>query len=173
MRINDFRAVGLVMLLAACGGAPEAEVDRQDSPQEDPEAVGIDLSAEGFPLVVHPPEGLDDPLEVTWVEEFGHLEVTAGDRFALIITEGLADIQRLKADLDRDLLRTHTVLREDADHVVYKSAFPDDPDLVFVHFYQVIDAGGSTFVVESRPEGRFDQADVDAMAQAVKAKEPA
>ena len=108
-----------------------------------------------------------DSASVAWNEEFGELRVNAGERFAISVSEEPGDIARLKADLERDMLRKHTVLEETPDQVVYRSQFPDE-DLVFVHFYRVITVGDRTFVVQDAAEGRFNEADVKRMVASVR-----
>lgn len=171
------RTIALALpLLFACGGpADNTASDAAGDPSADASATPavVDLGPWDVPLNVVPPDRPGDSLQVIWNEEFGHLEVSAGEHFTLIITEGPGDVARLKADLGRDLLRTHEVLREEPGLLVYRSAFPDDPDLVFVHAYQVLEMGDRSFVVETHPQGRFNEADVEAMVRAVVPKEAA
>ena len=101
------------------------------------------------------------------------MEVKAGDHFGLVITEEPGDIPRLKAALDRDLLRKNTLLRETPDLLTYRSEFPDDASLVFMHFYQVIKAGDRAFVVQDTEGQPFNQQDIDRMLAAVSPKPPA
>jgi hypothetical protein len=106
------------------------------------------------------------------VEEFGHYRVSAGKRFDLIITEDKGDLARLKAGFERDLLRSFSVVSETPDLIVYRLQYPDE-DIVFVHFYQVMRVGEREFVVESAPDGRFNEADIGFMAAAVRPSLPA
>jgi hypothetical protein len=167
-----------VALLAGCGsGTEQAE---KGTPAADSSALTtiapIDLAGHGLPLLLTPPDKqLTDGQEPTivWKDETGTLEARAGDHFGLVITEEPGDIPRLKAALDRDLLRKNTLLRETPDLLTYRSEFPDDPSLVFMHFYQVVRAGDRTFVVQD-VEGRpFNQQDLDRMMTAVSPKPPA
>ncbi|HMC97171.1 MAG TPA: hypothetical protein VKG92_05945 [Flavobacteriales bacterium] len=175
MKQSPFLLVFLV--LAACGdGKKEAAEQLSDTSTAGLAApTVIDLSSFDVPLMVDLGDlttlGVDSP-EVRWNEEFGRLEVNAGEHFGLIISEEPADIPRLKADLDRDMLRKNTVIAETPEELEYRSQFPDE-ELVFVHFYQVIRAGEREFVVEDRPEGRFNEADITRMASATKNKQPA
>ena len=57
--------------------------------------------------------------------------------------------------------------------MVYRSAFPDDPDLVFIHFYQVVRAGDRQFVVQDVDGLRFNEADVRTMRRSIVVKPPA
>ena len=95
----------------------------------------------GLPLLLTAPDkeltGGADP-SIIWKDETGTLAVGAGEHFGLEIREEPADIPRLKATLDRDLLRRNTVVREEPDLLVWRSEFPDDPSLVFIHFYRVL-----------------------------------
>lgn len=131
----------------------------------------FDLLAFDLPLNVAAPdeqaaEGV--ALAVRWNEERGWAEVDRGPHFQLRISEALGDdINRLKADLERDPLRKHTILSEAPDQLVYRQQFPDDPTLVFVHFLRIVPVGDRSFAVESAPDGRFNEADVVRMAAAV------
>ncbi len=132
----------------------------------------LDLHGFDMPLVVSLPEVLNPDADslygrAVWNEEFGHLRVAAGDGFGITITEDEGDIARLKADLERDMLRRNTILEETPDKIVYRSEFPDE-DLVFVHFYQVVRHNGRSFVVESMPDQRFNEAEVARMSTAVR-----
>lgn len=138
--------------------------------------TSIDLSSHDLPLLLTPPDKqLTDGQEPTivWKDETGKLEVKAGDHFGLVITEEPGDIPRLKASLDRDLVRKYTVLSESPELLTYRSEFPDDPTLVFLHFYRVVHAGERTFVVEDLDGQAYNQQDIDRMSAAVSPKPPA
>lgn len=168
------------ILLGACGDG-KADVARQTQATADSLAAGvraqsIDLSGHDLPLTLTLPDlqvlGVPEP-SVVWKDETGKLEVRAGDHFGLWITEEPADVARLKADLDRDLLKKNTVVSESPDLLVYRSEFPDDPGLVFVHFYQVVRSAGRTFVVQDIDGARFNQQDVERMSRALASDHPA
>lgn len=169
--------VALSILLASCGGGNAGTTEAQEAVDSGAVVSGtvIDLAAFDVPVTVDFGDittlGVDTP-EVRWNEEFGHLEVGAGEHFGLTITEEPADIARLKADLDRDMLRKHTVTEETPEKLVYRSQFPDE-DLVFIHFYEVVRVGEREFVIEDRAAGRFNEADIARMATAVHPKQPA
>jgi hypothetical protein len=166
-------------LLCACGDGKKDAADQmavQGDSTSTPTGAAIDLSRFELPLLLTPPDKqyLDgqEP-QIVWKEEIGKLEITAGDHFGLQITEEPADIGRLKADLDRDLLRKSTIIKETPELVIYKSEFPDDSTLVFIHFYQIVKAGDRTFVVEDTDAGkRFNEQDVERMVAAVGPKQP-
>jgi len=164
------------VLLASCGDGKKEAADQLATSDSTKVATGtvIDLASFDVPFQVELGDlttlGIDTP-EVRWNEEFGHLEVNAGEHFGLIITEEPADIARLKADLDRDMLRKHTVIEETPEKLVYRSQFPDE-DLVFIHMYQVVRAGEREFVLEDRAQGRFNEADIARMCAAVRAQRP-
>lgn len=167
-------------LLAACGDGKADAAQRMAAQADSAQAAAqatVDLAQFDVPLLLTPPDkqltGGAAPT-VLWKDEIGKLEVKAGEHFGLTIVEEPGDIARLKADLDRDLLKKNTVLKETPDLLVYKSEFPDDPSLVFVHFYQVMRSGDRSFVVEDVQAGmRFTEQDVERMAAAVGPKLPA
>jgi hypothetical protein len=136
--------------------------------------LSVDLSAQGLPLFVELGDastlGVDSPT-VRWNEEMGRVEVSAGEHFGITIREDAADLERVKADLDRDMLQKHTLMEESTEKLVYRSQFPDE-DLVFIHFYQVLDSEGRTFIVQDDPNGRFNEADIKRMSNAVRAQKP-
>lgn len=168
----------VLFLLVGCGGGT-------GQPNESPAAAdssavsavpAIDLAGHGLPLLLTPPEKqLTDGQEpaIVWKDETGILEVRAGDHFGLTISEEPGDIPRLKASLDRDLLRKNTLLRETPDLLTFRSEFPDDPTLVFMHFYQVVRAGDRTFVVQDVEDRPFNQQDIERMLAAISPKPPA
>jgi len=162
--------------LASCGDG-KSDAAKQLAAQADREAVVnardtiIDLAKYDLPLQLTVPDkqltGGAEP-EIVWKEETGRLEIKAGDHFAITITEETADIPRLKADLDRDLLKKNTVIKETPDLLEYKSEFPDDPSLMYIHFHRAINAGQRSFVVQDADNGvRFNQQDVERMIGAV------
>ena len=157
--------------MTSCGdGKKEAAQQMADTTAVAPPTYVIDLLAHDLPLSVDLGDRAtlgSDSAAVLWNEEFGHLIVNAGERFAITITEAPGDLARLKADLDRDMLQKHTVIEETPEKLVYRSQFPDE-DLVFVHFRQVITVGDRTFLVEDATDGRFNEADIKRMAGAVK-----
>lgn len=158
---------GLVLLLACGHGATDPN---NPAPDGDTTAVSvpapIDLTAHDIPLLFTPLDQqltAGDSATITWKEETGQLIIKAGDHFGLAIIEDAGDVARLKADLDRDLLRKNTILREVPGTIVYKSEFPGDAGLVQVHFYQVLSAGGRTFVVQDLDAHTYTEQDVDRM----------
>ncbi len=162
-----------LLLLASCGdGKKEAAQQMADTTAVAPPTYVIDLGKHDLPLLVDMGDlstlGADSAI-VKWNEEFGHLAVHAGERFAITISEAPGDIPRLKSDLDRDMLQKHSVIEETPERIVYRSQFPDE-DLIFVHFHQVITVGDRNFVVEDAAEGRFNESDIKRMADAVKPK---
>ncbi len=101
----------------------------------------------------------------------GQLELHAGERFSILVTEESGDIARLKADLERDQLRTSAIIEEQPDRLIWRSTFPDE-DIVFVHFYRVIQVDGRSFVVQDDDRSRFSEADVSRMVAAVRTQQP-
>lgn len=168
-----------LLVLVACGGTGDPSAAAGSAASDsiaNPAPTPIDLSTHGLPLMLLPP----DPLTtggaaptIVWKDGPGVLEIKAGDHFGLTIAEEPGDPARLKAGLDRDLLQKHVVLTDTADMVVYRSAFPDDPDLVFIHFYQVIRVGDRQFVVEDADGTRYNEADIRVMQRCLVLKPPA
>lgn len=168
--------IALALCFSACGGndgTPEGQV--VDSTETAVVPAVLDLATYDTPLLVELGDlatlGVDSPT-VKWNEEFGHLEVNAGDHFGLLITEEPSDMARLKADLDRDMLRKHTVIEETPEKLVYRSDFPDDAG-TYIHFYRSVQVGDRSFVVTDVEQRRFNEADVKRMAASIKAKEAA
>ena len=167
----------VLMLITACGDAPPATeaIPETDSPSPSV-APTIDLSSHDLPLMLTPPDkqltGGQEPT-IVWKDETGTLEVRAGDHFGLMIREEPGDIARLKATLERDPLKNNAVLRETPDLLIYRSEFPDDPSLVFMHYCQVVHTGDRTFVVQDVDDGTFNQQDIERMMAAISPKPPA
>ncbi|MCB9180737.1 MAG: hypothetical protein H6593_04700 [Flavobacteriales bacterium] len=166
------RSVWALPILIACGGGTDDGPSASEPASPAAERV-VDLSPWDVPLEVNAPGTLADSLQVEWNEEFGQLEVRGGEHFSLVVVEAPGDIARLKADLERDLLRTHEVLAEEPGLLIYRSAFPDDPDLVFVHGYRELRVGDRSFVVETHPQGHFNEAEVEVMVRSVVPREGA
>lgn len=164
--------VGLMAFAACSEGRKEAAEQMSDTTTTAEAPAVLDLSAFDTPLLVELGDlsilGVDSP-SVKWNEELGHLEVSAGEHFGLLITEEPADMARLKADLDRDMLQKHTVIEETPEKLVYRSQFPDDA-ATFVHFYRTVQVGERTFVVSDAAGARFNEADIRRMATSVKSK---
>lgn len=170
----------VALLACACGdGKADAVKEAQakaDSLAAAAPANALDLGRYDLPLVLNMPDaqtlgGAETSL--VWKDEAGKLEVRAGDHFGLWITEEPGDPARWKADLDRDLLKKNTVLSEQPDLLIYKSEFPDDASLVFIHFYRIVQAAGRTFVVQDMDGPRFNEQDVERMSQALSPRQPA
>ncbi|MBK6341589.1 MAG: hypothetical protein IPF41_03095 [Flavobacteriales bacterium] len=161
----------LSCLLIACGqqSADQASTIEQVAP-----SLAVDLAGHGFPLTVELGDaatlGVDSPT-VRWNEDMGQLELHAGERFSILVTEESGDIARLKADLERDQLRTSAIIEEQPDRLIWRSTFPDE-DIVFVHFYRVIQVDGRSFVVQDDDRSRFSEADVSRMVAAVRTQQP-
>ena len=165
-RMKALIPFALLVCLASCGdGKKEAAEQMADTTATATVAPAVlDLSTFDTPLLVEFGDlatlGVDSPT-VKWNEELGRLEVGAGEHFGLLITEEPADLARLKADLDRDMLQKHTVIEETPEKLVYRSQFPDDAG-TFIHFYRTVQVGDRTFVVTD--------ADVQRMVASIKSK---
>ena len=165
--------VALSLLLTACGNG-QADAEKQmaaaDSAQT---AAMVDLSDHHLPLMLDMPTGSSEPT-LLWKDEIGKLSVRAGDHFAIEVSEAPGDLERLKADLDRDLLKRNTILEETPELLIYKSEFPDDTVLIFHHFEYWITADGRSFRVEDAKDGTvFTLQDIQRMAASVQAKKSA
>lgn len=161
----------LLLLFAACGDGKQEVADALAAQDSTATVLSVDLGPQDIPLFVELGDaatlGVEAPT-VVWNEEMGRLELDAGDHFAITIVEESGDLARLKADLDRDMLQKHTMIEEGPGKAVYRSQFPDD-ELVFVHFYQLIETpDGRAFVVQDNTKGRFNEADIARMAKAVR-----
>ena len=166
-------SVMVLGLLVACGDGKKEAAEAAAAGSTAPSSWVVDLAEHDMPLEVDLGEKATlgvDSFSLAWNEEFGELRVNAGDHFAIAISEEPGDIARLKADLDRDMLRKHTLIDETPDKVVYRSQFPDE-DLVFIHFYRVVPVGDRTFVVQDAPEGRYNEADVQRMVNSIRPKQ--
>ncbi|MBP6392357.1 MAG: hypothetical protein KA175_11920 [Flavobacteriales bacterium] len=166
-----------IALIAGCGDGKQDAADKmaEEAAADSTTAAVLDLSTYDTPLLITPPDAqLLGGAQATaaWNEEFGRVEVRAGEHFALNIAEGPGDLARLKADLERDMLRKHTIIKEAPDLLVYRSQFPDDAG-VFVHFLRVVQVGGRIFEVTDHDEGRFTEEDVRRMLGSVAPKQPA
>lgn len=164
--------IALALLLNACGNG-EADAAKQLAQADSARtAAMVDLSVHHLPLMLDMPAGSPDPVLV-WKEQIGTLAVRAGEHFALDISEAPADQERLKADLERDLLKRNTILEETPELLIYRSEFPDDTTLVFHHFERWITVDGRTLRVEDAKDGTaFTLEDVHRMASAVHGKKP-
>lgn len=168
----------VLFLFNACGDGKREAAERLAEPEASPpNEYLLDLQAYDLPLAVSMPQQLEPDEDSTygkvrWVEEFGHYRVSVGKSFDLTITEDEGDIPRLKAGFERELLRTATIVSESPELLVYRWHYPDE-DIVFVHFYRILRVGDRSFVVESAPEGRYNEADVAVMAAAVRVSVPA
>lgn len=173
-RFLSFASVAAVLLISSCGDGKADAAKKIAAVADSIKAANtIDLAEHHLPLTVQVPVGLP-AATVLWKDEVGKLSVKAGDHFALEIYEAPPDMDRLKADLDRDLQKENTILEDKPDLLIYRSEFPDDSTLVFFHFHQLIHVGGRSFVVDDADDGNaFTEDDVRHMAKAVRAKEPA
>ena len=165
---------GMITLLACGDGKQEAAQALAAADTTVSTSLSVDLNPQDMPLFVELGSaallGIDTPT-VMWNEEMGRMEVDGGEHFGIVITEEPGDLPRLKADLERDMLQKHTVIEEGTDRLVYRSQFPDDK-LIFIHFYQVVQAGDRTFTVQDNEKGRFNETDVARMAKAVRTQRP-
>lgn len=161
-----------VLLLNACGGG-KGEAAQQGTATRDsvPATTPVDLSAQQLPLMLQLPAGLPEP-SILWKDQIGKLEVRAGDHFSLQLYEAPPSLDRLKADLDRDLLRKNTVVEETPGLLIYRSQFPDDSTLVFHHFSRTITVGDRSFQVEDLDaDAPYSLEEIRRMAAAVQAKQ--
>lgn len=161
--------VAMGLLFTACGDGRADAVKKMAAVEDSIKAASrIDLGAYHLPLAVQLPAGLPAP-SVLWKDEVGKLEVRSGDHFGLQLFEAPPDMDRIKADLDRDLLKKNTLLEDTPELLIYRSEFPDDTTLVFHHFHRSITVDGRTFQVEDLRGGApFSPEDIRRMAYAVR-----
>jgi len=166
--------IAATLLMSACGdGKSDAAKEMAAAADSVKAASTVDLGQYQMPLLLEVPQGCPAP-SIVWKDASGKLEIRAGERFGLTIMEDAGDMQRLKGDLDRDLLKKNTILQETPDELVYQSQFPDDSTLVFIHFQRVVSAAGRSFVIQDMDNGTaFSKDDVDRMAGSISAKQPA
>jgi hypothetical protein len=165
----------LTLLMTACGDGKHEAADQLSAAENKLPGIIVDLAPFDMPFSLDLGDLATlgtDSVEVAFNEEFGWLEVRLGERVGLTIAEEPGDLQRLKADLDRDMLQKHTIIAQDADHLVYRSQFPDS-DMVYVHFVRVITVDGRTFVMQDAMGPRFTEADVARMNGSVRLKSAA
>lgn len=173
-RFLFFASAAAVLLISSCGDG-KADAAKQIAAVADSikAANTIELAEHHLPLAVEVPVGLP-AATVLWKDEVGKLTVTAGDQFALEIFEGPSGLGRLKADLDRDLLKKNTVVEESPDLIIYRSEFPDDTALVSHHFSQTITVGDRTFQVGDLETGTsYSLEAIRRMATSVRVRQPA
>ena len=160
--------------LTACGTGDPTASDQVVQEDTVTTILTVDLAAQDMPILLDLGDantlGVDSAV-VRWNEEFGRVEVSAGEHFALLIAEDVGDLARVKADLERDLLQTHVVIAETPEQITYRSQFPDDAG-TFIHFYRIVNDGGRQFVVRDDPNGRFNEADIARMAKAARTDRP-
>ncbi|MCO6481291.1 MAG: hypothetical protein J5I62_00715 [Flavobacteriales bacterium] len=158
-----------VLLGVACGTASTGPSTDGTAPGEPARATLTDLSAHHLPLLLETPADAPAP-DIVWKDEFGKLMVRAGDHFALEIFEAPSDLNRLKADLDRDLLRKNTIVEEAPDLLIYRSEFPDDSTLLSFHFNRSVTVGDRTFQIQDAQDDgmAFSLEEVRTMAVAVR-----
>ena len=160
--------------MSACGDGKSDAAKLMTAAADSARAAAfVDLGEYHMPLMLEMPTGAPAPTLV-WKDAAGKLAVNAGDHFAIEISEAPADMERVKADLDRDLLKKNTILQETPELLIYKSEFPDDTTLVFYHFDRWVAADGRSFHVEDADDGSsYTLEDVNKMAAAVQVKTPA
>lgn len=167
-------ALVLAVALNACGdGQRDAALNLAAVADSTKASTTVDLAEFHLPLVLIMPDGSQSATR-TWKDELGELSITAGEHFNVSITEGPADRDRLKGDLERDLLRKNTIVEETPELLIYRSDFPDDSTLVFFHFNKTISADGRTFTAaDGENSSAFSLEDVKRMATAIGPKQPA
>lgn len=157
-----------LLLLSACGDGQADAAKQLAAVADSAKAASVySLASYGMPLEVVMPGGTPPPV-IQYREETGELSVHAGDHFGLVITEGPADMARLKGDLERDLLRKNTIVQETPELLVFRSEFPDDTTLTFYRFHRSVVFGGRTFSVRDAENGpAWSLEDVQRMIAAV------
>lgn len=167
-QLLPFAALALVAAFSSCGTPKDDGGDHV--PPDSLEQAAVDLSAHHLPLLLTLPEGAPEP-ELVWKDEIGKLMVRAGDHFALEVYEAPEDLDRVKGDLERDLVQKNTVVDEGPGLLIYRSEFPDDTTLVFYHFNRSVTAGNRVFQVQdANGEGPFNLEEVRRMARAIAPK---
>lgn len=176
-RMNAFfpsAILGLACVMSACGDGKSEAAELMAAAADSAHAAAfVDLAPYHMPLVLEMPTGAPATTMV-WKDATGKLAVRAGDHFAIEISEAPADPGRVKADLERDLLKRNTIIRETPRLLIYRSEFPDDTMLVFHHFDRWLTTDGRSFHVEDVDDGiAYTLEEVDRMAAAAHVKNPA
>lgn len=154
-----------VLSLVNCTGGKEAEETANI-----PGMMQVDLTPHGFPISVMIPDSTKGAAEIT-PQSWGAVEIKVGKHFQISISEGEGDIALAKSDVaSNDVNKFKRYIKDEPALIFYESEITQ-PEF---HFYTVVKAGATSYVVEDIKGEIFSEKDVEKMiesANSIKAKE--
>ena len=79
----------------------------------------------------------------------GNIEITAGERYAVVIVPNPLNLQEKKSELEADPLYQISYVEESPDHILYSKEITDSGIPAEFHFYILLDDGNETIAVQS------------------------
>lgn len=105
-----------------------------------------------------------------FTDDFGRVNVQAGKRFHIVISDNEANLDQKKSELSNDIFYKTSFIKEQDDLLVYEQSLPDGSQKQF-HFIQSIPVDGGKITVCSEPKGKFKESHIDRMLKSAKSIE--
>lgn len=151
----------------SCGG------EKKEEAAKIPGMMEVDLTPHGYPVTIMIPDSTKGLANIE-AKSWGGIEIIVGKDYQVMIKEEPGDIELRKSDITaNEVNQLKRYLKEDPDLLFYETAIPGAEQSEY-HFYAIVKAGESTYVVEDIPGEMFSEKDVAHMiesAKSIKAKE--
>lgn len=154
-----------VVSLVNCSGGKEA-----DESAKIPGMVETDLTPYGMPITIMIPDSTKGKAEIT-EQSWGAVEIKVGKSFQISITEGEGDVALMKSDIAGNEINKFKRYVKDEPTLLFYESEITQPEF---HFYTIVKAGNTSYVVEDIKGEIFNEKDVERMiesAKSIKAKE--
>ncbi len=173
-------AVIATIALVSCGGNSEAdstnETDSTNVEVVDTKGmIELMLTEHGYDLKVMVPnedEAKGTPV-VSLNDATGALDIKVGENFHFSLMEDdMAYLQEtltlLKSDLAENFTFNNTIITDEENCLVYKSALKNDAEREYYHFFSIVEVGGKYYSVQDDQMGEFKQHHIDKMLKSLK-----
>jgi hypothetical protein len=152
-------ATPAVIFLASCGGSKTEETTTAM-----PGMMQVDLKINGNPMTIMVPDSTKGKMEMV-EQSWGATEIKVGKDFQISIEEGDGDVALMKSDIaGNDVNKFKSYLKDEPTLLVWQSEITG-PEY---HFYTVVKAGTTSYVIKDIPGEIFSDKAVLNMVDAAK-----
>jgi hypothetical protein len=160
-------AAPAILTLSSCG-----DTKTEETTTTMPGMMETTITVNGTQLSIMVPDSTKGKLEVV-EQSWGATEIKVGKEFQISVTEGEGDVALTKSDIaGNDVNKFKRFVKDEATLVFWESEITE-PEY---HFYTIVKAGASSYVVEDIKGEIFNEKATQAMidaAKTLKAKEGA
>jgi hypothetical protein len=148
----------------SCGG------EKKEETAKIPGMMEVDLSPYGIQATMMIPDSTKGIADIQ-AQSYG-VEIKVGKSYQILVKEGDEDIELKKSDIkSNEVFKLKRYVKEEPTLLFYEVALPDAEQGQY-HFFAIVKAGNSTYIVEDIQEEAFTEKDIERMVESAKSIKP-